>query len=95
MFSRLKLSAQISLGYALVMAMLIAVSITAYFGQSKATSGFDDYRELARTSNLASQVEIHMLLTSLCQGLHHQPESRFVASVSGLFLSVDGISQTS
>ncbi|QPL55489.1 methyl-accepting chemotaxis protein [Vibrio navarrensis] len=63
MFSRLKLSAQISLGYALVMAMLIAVSITAYFGQSKATSGFDDYRELARTSNLASQVEIHMLLT--------------------------------
>nr|WP_167520833.1 hypothetical protein [Vibrio cidicii] len=45
MFSRLKLSAQISLGYALVMAMLIAVSITAYFGQSKATSGFDSYRE--------------------------------------------------
>ncbi|EPN8460266.1 methyl-accepting chemotaxis protein [Vibrio cidicii] len=63
MFSRLKLSAQISLGYALVMAMLIAVSITAYFGQSKATSGFDSYRELARDSNLASQVEIHMLLT--------------------------------
>lgn len=63
MFSRLKLSAQISLGYALVMAMLIAVSITAYFGQSKATSGFDNYRELARDSNLASQVEIHMLFT--------------------------------
>ncbi|KYN89356.1 hypothetical protein ATY37_13550 [Vibrio cidicii] len=63
MFSRLKLSAQISLGYALVMAMLIAVSITAYFGQSKAASGFDSYRELARDSNLASQVEIHMLLT--------------------------------
>lgn len=65
MFKNLKLSTQIGLGYALVMVMLIAVSVTAYFGQTKATDGFNNYRELARDANLAGRVQANMLLTQL------------------------------
>lgn len=65
MFKNFRLSTQISSGYVLVMLMLIAVSITAYMGQSKAISGFNDYRELARDANLAGRVQANMLLVRL------------------------------
>lgn len=65
MFKNLKLSTQISLGYVLVMIMLIAVSVTAYMGQNQATTGFNNYRDLARHANLASRVQANMLLVRL------------------------------
>ncbi|MAC48245.1 MAG: chemotaxis protein [Oceanospirillum sp.] len=65
MFKNLRLSTQVSLGYALVMLMLVGVSVTAYFGQSKAITGFDSYRELARDANLAGRVQANMLMVQL------------------------------
>lgn len=65
MFKNLKLSTQISLGYALVMAMLIAVSVTAFLGLTTATHGFNNYRELARDANLAGRVQANMLMVRL------------------------------
>lgn len=65
MFKNFKLSTQISLGYALVMVLLIVVSISAFVGLEKAINGFNDYRGLARDANLAGRVQANMLLVRL------------------------------
>ncbi|MCE2593993.1 methyl-accepting chemotaxis protein [Motilimonas cestriensis] len=65
MFKNLKLSYQISLGYALVMLLLVGVSFSAFIGLEKSMNGFNEYRELAIDSNLASRVEANMLLVRL------------------------------
>ena len=65
MFKNLKLGVQVSLGYALVMALLIVVSFAAYNGLEKAISGFNEYRGLARDANLAGRVQANMLLVRL------------------------------
>jgi len=65
MFKNLRLSAQISLGYAAVMLMLLVVSISAFIGLERAMGGFDDYRNLARDSNLAAKVETEMLVVRM------------------------------
>ncbi|WP_255555381.1 HAMP domain-containing methyl-accepting chemotaxis protein [Enterovibrio paralichthyis] len=65
MFKNLKLSAQISIGYALVLAMLVVVSVSAFVGLERAVNGFNDYRGLARDANLAGRVQANMLLVRL------------------------------
>jgi methyl-accepting chemotaxis protein len=65
MFKNLRLSAQISLGYAAVMVMLLIVSISAYMGLETALQGFTDYRGLARDANLAGRVQANMLIVRL------------------------------
>jgi len=61
MFKNMKISMQISLGYALVALLLIIVSIAAYNGLQNAVTGFNDYRGLARDANLANDVQSRML----------------------------------
>ena len=61
MFKNMKISMQISLGFALVAILLIVVSIAAYSGLNNAVDGFDEYRDLARHSNQASNVQSKML----------------------------------
>ncbi len=65
MFKNLKLGVQVSLGYALVMLLLIVVSTASYIGLEKAINGFNDYRGLARDANLAGRVQANMLLVRL------------------------------
>ncbi len=65
MFNKLKLSMQISIGYAAVLALLLIVSITAYLGLNSAVGGFGEYRELARDANLAGRVQANMLMVEL------------------------------
>lgn len=65
MFKNLKLSAQVSLGYAIVMLMLVVVSVAAFVGLERAMNGFNDYRALARDANLAGRVQANMLLVRL------------------------------
>ncbi len=65
MFKNMKVSAQISLGYAIVAVLLLTVSIVSYRGLTSAVDGFDSYRELARDSNLAGRVQANMLLVRL------------------------------
>ncbi|MBR9827630.1 MAG: methyl-accepting chemotaxis protein [Oceanospirillales bacterium] len=65
MFNKLKLSMQISIGYAAVLVLLLIVSIMAYLGLSSAVGGFGQYRELARDANLAGRVQANMLMIEL------------------------------
>ncbi len=65
MFKSLKLSAQVSLGYAAVMLLLVVVSIAAFIGLQRAMTGFTEYRGLARDANLAGRVQANMLLVRL------------------------------
>lgn len=65
MLKKLKLSAQISLGFALVLLLLVVVSVASYFGLNTASHGFHDYRELARDANLAGRVQANMLIVRL------------------------------
>jgi methyl-accepting chemotaxis protein len=65
MLKNLKLSAQVSLGYALVLALLIIVSVVSYLELGRALRGFDDYRGLARDANLAGRVQANMILVRL------------------------------
>jgi methyl-accepting chemotaxis protein len=61
----LKLSSQISLGYAVVMVFLLVVSAAGYIGLNTAMEGFTEYRGLARDANLAGRVQANMLLVRL------------------------------
>lgn len=65
MFNKLKLSMQISIGYAAVLVLLLIVSITAYLGLSSAVDGFSQYRDLARDANLAGRVQANMLMVEM------------------------------
>jgi len=65
MFGNLKLSAQVSLGYALVLALLILVSFIAYRELGEAIDGFDSYRELANEVFLAGELQENMIQTRL------------------------------
>ena len=65
MFKNMKVSVQISLGYAIVAVLLLTVSVVSYRGLTSAVDGFDSYRELARDSNLAGRVQANMLLVRL------------------------------
>jgi methyl-accepting chemotaxis protein len=65
MFKNMKVGVQVSLGYALVAALLVVVSVVAYIGLTTAVSGFNDYRGLARDANLAGRVQANMLLVRL------------------------------
>lgn len=61
MFKNLKLSTQISGGYALVLLLLVTVSITAFIGIRTADDGFSEYRTLARHANLVGRVQANVL----------------------------------
>jgi methyl-accepting chemotaxis protein len=65
MFKNMKLGVQLSLGYALVMMLLIVVSTASFLGLEKAVTGFNDYRGLARDANLAGRVQANMLIVRL------------------------------
>ena len=65
MFKNLRIGVQISLGFAVVAVLLVVVSTVAYLGLTTAVNGFNDYRALARDSNLSSRVQANMLLVRL------------------------------
>lgn len=60
MFSRLKLGAQLSIGYGLVVVFLLIISIVSYMGLHSAITGFNEYRGLARDANLSGRVQANM-----------------------------------
>lgn len=72
---KMKLSTQISLGFASVMVLLIVVSATAFVGLEKAVNGFDDYRALARDANLAGRVQANMLIVRLAANTYLRKHS--------------------
>jgi methyl-accepting chemotaxis protein len=65
MLKNLKVGTQITLGFGLVLTLLVVISTAAYIGLGTAVQGFTEYRELARDANLAGRVQANMLLARL------------------------------
>ena len=56
-------SQRLYLGFSLVIVLLALVGGTAYFSLNNASSGFDEYRSLARASNAVGEIQENMLMT--------------------------------
>ena len=65
MFKKMTLSMQITGGYALVLLLLITVSVSAYIGLNQAVEGFEDYREMAKDSNLGGRIQSNMSIARI------------------------------
>ncbi|MGB0865587.1 MAG: hypothetical protein ACPGSC_03715, partial [Granulosicoccaceae bacterium] len=65
MKNKMKLGAQFLLGYGTVLTLIVAISVTSYIGLNAAVANFNEYRSLARNSNLSSRVQANMLLVRL------------------------------
>jgi methyl-accepting chemotaxis protein len=64
-YKNLKLVWKISLGFGLVLLMLILVAIVSYSGLQTANTGFSDYRGLARDTNLSGRLQANMLMVRM------------------------------
>lgn len=65
MFSKLKLTQQLNVGFGLILALLIIIALIAYNGFSSGYNNFVEYRSLARDTNLAGRVQANMLMMRL------------------------------
>jgi methyl-accepting chemotaxis protein len=65
MYRNLKLSWKIALSSSLVLLLLLSVSGVSHTGIKAASNGFTEYRELARDSNLSSQLLANMLMVRM------------------------------
>lgn len=65
MFKKLKLTAQISVGFSSIIALLVIISVFSWVGVSNVYSGLVEYRGLARDTNLAGRLQANMLKVRL------------------------------
>lgn len=65
MFDRMKLSALLSLGFGVLVSILMLTSVLSYSALSDNSAGFKEYRLLARDTNLAGRLQANMLLARL------------------------------
>ena len=65
MFSRLKLSTQLYTSFGLVLLLLAVISATSLVGFNRIHDRFNEYRGLARETNLAGRVQANMLMMRL------------------------------
>ncbi len=59
---KMKLSTMLGLGFGVVIFVFFVVSTIAFLGLNRSNNGFEEYRELARDTNLAGRVQANMLL---------------------------------
>ena len=62
MFKNLKISTLLSLGFGAILLVMATISLVSISGLNNAVDGFQDYRGLARDTNLAGRVQANMLL---------------------------------
>lgn len=60
-----RLGTQFIFGYGVVLALIVAISVVAYIGLNTAVTNFNEYRSLARSSNLSSKIQADMLAVRL------------------------------
>ncbi len=63
--SKLTIGKKISLGFGLLLLVLVAVSIIARVSLNHASMGFNDYNDMAKDSNLAAHLQSNMNLAAL------------------------------
>ena len=65
MFRNLTVRTQIGIGFWAVIIILLIVSFVSFNGMQRALDGFNEYRELARDTNLAGRIQANMLTARL------------------------------
>ncbi len=60
-FNNLRISQKLTLSFGLILSLLLITSFAGYKGLSRSDQGFDQYRELARDSNLAGRLQANLL----------------------------------
>ncbi|WP_432459259.1 HAMP domain-containing methyl-accepting chemotaxis protein [Agarivorans sp. QJM3NY_25] len=58
-------SKKLYLGFSVVLILLCVVGSSAYFALMNASSGFEDYRSLARATNAVSRIQANMLMVRM------------------------------
>ncbi|PYF80549.1 MULTISPECIES: methyl-accepting chemotaxis protein [Marinomonas] len=61
----LSFSQKLYLGFAVVVSLLALIGTTAFFALNKASSGFDEYRSMARATNAVGRVQANMLMVRM------------------------------
>jgi methyl-accepting chemotaxis protein len=61
----MKVSTKLVLGFGIVLVLTIGIAIASYVGLSQSTSGFNQYRDLARLSNELGRVQANLLKSEL------------------------------
>ena len=65
MFKKVKIKTQIMLGFGCLIVLLASVSIVGVWALQNALDGFNDYRGLARDTNLAGRLQANMLMVRM------------------------------
>jgi len=65
MFRTLSLAKKLTLGFGLVLVLLVGVGMIALSALETAKDGFVEYREMARDANLSGRVQANMLMTRM------------------------------
>ena len=65
MFKNMKIGTKIILGFSSVLILLVVVGIIAYRSLDGASTGFGQYREMARDTNLAGRIQANMLMVRM------------------------------
>nr|CRH04677.1 putative Methyl-accepting chemotaxis protein [Candidatus Magnetococcus massalia] len=61
----MKLSNIMALGFGIMIALLLIIASSSYFGLGSAVTGFTEYRGLARDTNLAGRLQANMLMVRM------------------------------
>jgi len=61
----LKLGSKLAIGFGFLILMLLAIGATGYLALNEASSGFTNYREMARDTNLSGSVQANMLMVRM------------------------------
>ncbi len=65
MFRNLTVAAKITLGFSLVVALLLVVGVVSFTALNTAATGSATYQELAEDTNLAGRLQAHMLMVRM------------------------------
>ena len=65
MFKNMKVSSMLSIGFGAVLMVMVTISMISMSGLNNAIDGFQDYRGLARDTNLSGRVQANMLMVRL------------------------------
>lgn len=65
MFRTLSLAKKLTLGFGLVLVLLVGVGMIAFSALETAKNGFVEYREMARDANLSGRIQANMLMTRM------------------------------
>ncbi len=64
-FKKFTLKTKLITGFTFIIALLLTVSVVGFMALNNASSGFKDYREMARDSNLAGRLQANMLMVRM------------------------------